>query len=93
MDMTDIIARDGYLVYRSTGEKVVWYECDPNKNVECDQLLCRLKSTHDGDHEYGFCSKTTNPVYRKDGGKAWYAAWKTADDGEPYWGREYIEGV
>ena len=30
--------------------------------------------------------------FRKDGGKAWYAVLKTSsDDGEPYWGREYVE--
>lgn len=40
---------------------------------------------------FGFCAKTTNPAFRKDGGKAWYAVMKTPEEGEPYWGREYIE--
>ena len=39
---------------------------------------------------FGFCSKTLDPRFRKDGGKAWYAVLKTSEDGgEPYWGREY----
>lgn len=88
MDMNDIIARDGYLVYGSTGEKVIWYECDPNKNIECDKSMCRSLSVED--HDFGFCSKTINPNYRKDGGVAWYAVLKSDGESEPYWGREYI---
>ena len=43
---------------------------------------------------FGFCSKTLDPRFRKDGGKAWYAVLKTSEDGgEPYWGREYVEVV
>lgn len=29
--LEDIIARDGYLVDSATGEKVIFYECDPEK--------------------------------------------------------------
>lgn len=90
-NMEDIISKDGYLVYGSTGEKVIWYECDPDKNFECNKAMCR--SSMNEDHSFGFCSKTNNPVYRKDGGKAWYAVLKTDGDSEPYWGREYVEGV
>ena len=43
---------------------------------------------------FGFCSKTLDPRFCKDGGKAWYAVLKTSEDGgEPYWGREYVEVV
>ena len=90
-DYNDIIASNGYLVYRSTGEKVIWYQCDPNKNCECNKSICRVGT--DEDHNIGFCDKTNNPAYRKDGSKAWYAVLKCDGEGEPYWGREYIEGV
>lgn len=87
--MSEIVASGGYLVYEETGEKVVFYECDPAKNIKCDKTFCRLIRSEDQD--IGFCAKTTNPKYRKDGGKKWYAVWKRDEDGEPYWGREYIE--
>ena len=90
-NINDIIQVDGYLVYASTGEKVLWYECDPCKNVECSKTMCR--SAENEGHDFGFCSKTNNPNYRKDGGAVWYAVLKTDGDGEPYWGREYVEGV
>lgn len=89
--MNDIIAKDGYLVYGSTGEKVIFYECDPAKNFECDKTLCRMNM--DEDHEFGFCTKTIDPRFRKDGGKVWYAVLKNDGESEPYWGREYVEGV
>ena len=80
--LEDIIARDGYLVDSATGEKVIFYECYPEKNTECDE----------DEGSFGFCSKTLNPQFRKDGGRAWYAVLKQNDDDEePYWGREYLE--
>lgn len=89
-NMENIVARDGYLVDCVTGEKVVFYECDPNKNTECNRDICRSDDS-EADSAFGFCSKTLNPAFRKDGGKSWYAVMKTPDDGgEPYWGREYI---
>ena len=91
MDMSQIVAVDNYLVYGPTGEKVVWYECDPCKNTECDKTFCRMKV--DEDQDFGFCAKTANPAFRKDGSRAWYAVLKSDGTGEPYWGREYIEGV
>lgn len=86
----NIIAKDGYLVDGETGDKVIFYECDPCKNVECDKALCS-PLTEDDARGLGGCSKTVNPEFRVDGGKAWYAALKTPAEGEPYWGREYIE--
>lgn len=88
----NIVENNGYLVETTTGRKVVFYECDPAKNQECEKQLCRSSMSKD-DGEFGFCSKTINPAYRKDGGKAWYAVKKIPEVGEPYWGREYIEGV
>lgn len=91
--LEDIIARDGYLVDSVTGEKVIFYECDPAKNTECEHQICRMGGDED-EGSFGFCSKTLNPKYRKDGGRAWYAVLKkTDDDEEPYWGREYLEVI
>lgn len=86
----EIVANDSYLVWADTWERVVFYECDPEKNTECNKCMCRHIDV-DGDGEVGFCSKTTNPAFRKNGGRSWYAVLKTPDEGEPYWGREYIE--
>lgn len=90
--MKNITEKDGYLVYADTGEKVVFYECDPEKNTECAKTMCRADGSED-EGCFGFCSKTMEPQFRKDGGKAWYAVLKSPDMGEPYWGREYIEEV
>lgn len=87
----NIVHRGNYLVDEATGEKVVFYECDPAKNTECDKRLCRAANPEDDG--FGFCAKTVNPAFRKEGGRAWYAVFKTPADGEPYWGREFIEGV
>lgn len=90
VDMNNIVAHEGYLVDCLTGDKVVFYECDPAKNTECKTKICRSDSG-ENDGGLGFCSKTVDSRFRKDGGKAWYAVMKTPDDGgEPYWGREYI---
>jgi len=84
--LENIVARDGYLVDSVTGDKVVFYECDPNKNKECSKILCRASMPED-DGDFGFCAKTPNPAYRKDGGRAFYAVLKE----DTYWGREYID--
>lgn len=91
VNVNNIVARNGYLVDSTTGQKVLFYECDPAKNTECDRKICRTVEAED-EGGFGFCSKTVNPQFRKVGGKAWYAVLKTPDDGgEPYWGREYVE--
>lgn len=87
----NIISVGDYLIDNTTGNKVVFYECDPNRNCECtDRGMCNPCSAEDA-RGIGGCSKTLNPVYRKDGGRCFYAVLKTPEDGEPYWGREYIE--
>lgn len=91
--MRNIIPKDNYLVYEDTGDKVVFYECDPSKNTECEKLMCRGTCGIDAEDEgsIGFCAKTDRPEYAKDGGKKWHAVLKpSADGGEPYWGRECI---
>lgn len=91
VDLSNIVPKDGYLIDGSTGEKVIFYECDSSKNIECSKTMCRC-SEEENDGDFGFCSKTVDPEFRKDGGKAWYSVLKTPEDGgEPYWGREYIE--
>lgn len=86
VNIENIVARDGYLVDKSTGEKVIFYECDPQKNTECDQSLCRTALDED-DGDFGFCAKTPNPTFRKDGSRAFYAVLKE----NTYWGREYVD--
>lgn len=89
--MRNIIPKDNHLVYEDTGEKVVFYECDPAKNAECEKLMCRATcGTGEDEGAIGFCAKTDNPDFAKGGGKKWYAVLKPSEDGEPYWGREYI---
>ena len=91
MNLEHICEKNCYLIDSDTGEKIVWYECDPSKNSECDKVLCRSAYV-DQEHNFGFCAKTADPRFRKDGGRAWYAVKKTpTGGGEPYWGREYIE--
>lgn len=90
--MRNIVQEGGYLVYEDTHERAVFYECDPAKNTECPKTMCRIEQDED-EGSFGFCAKTTEQKYRKDGGRSWYAVKKTPDDGEPYWGREYIEEV
>lgn len=87
----NIIVKDGMLVDELTGNPVIWYECDPSKNNECDKSICRSILAGE-DHDFGFCAKTNNKKYRKDGSRSWIAVLKTSKDGgEPYWGRQYIE--
>lgn len=90
--MRNIVPEGGYLVYEDTHERVVFYECDPAKIPSAPRPWCRIEQDED-EGSFGFCAKTTEPKYRKDGGRSWYAVKKTPDDGEPYWGREYIEEV
>ena len=77
--LEDIVVQENYLIDAATGEKVIFYECDPNKNTECDHSMCRVEEA-ENDSGFGFCSKTLNPVLKT-----------PDDDGEPYWGREYLE--
>ena len=81
-----IVPQNGYLVDADTGEKVVFYECDPRKNTECDKRMCRM-DREENDSSFGLCAKTTNPAFRKDGGRSFYAVLKV----DTYWGREYID--
>lgn len=91
--MTEIIVVDNYLVNGATGEKIIFYECDPIRNTECEHQICRVKNDED-EGSFGFCSKTLDPRFRKNGGRAWYAVLKQTDeDEEPYWGREYLEEI
>lgn len=90
-DINNIVPRNGYLVDSVTGEKILFYECDPVKNTDCERKMCRSGEQED-EGSFGFCSKTLDPRFHKDGGKVWYAVLKTpTDGGEPYWGREYVE--
>lgn len=87
--IASIVPHNGYLVDSETGDKVLFYECDPSKNTECSKNMCRCEASED-DGGFGFCSKTVNPEFRKENGSVWYSVLKTPDEGEPYWGREYV---
>ena len=84
-----ITERDGYLVDSVTGEKVVFYVCDPSKNTECAHHLCRanLIDANEDDGAFGYCGKTINPEFRKEGTQPFYAVMKD----RTYLGREYIQ--
>lgn len=78
---------EGYLCRPDTGERVVFYECDPHKNFLCDRQLCRALAGTESEAEFGFCSCTPEPAFCKDGGRAFYK--RLNEDG--YYGREYID--
>lgn len=78
MKKTDIVSCDGYLMDSETGKRVVFYQCDPDKNTECEKRACKNL----------FCSKTTDSRFRKDGGKAFYASFKSSSGGQPVFGWE-----
>ena len=84
-----IIEKDGYLVDSITGERVIFYECDPSKNTECTHSICRTTDSLEDEGEFGLCGKCLNPDFKKDGSKPFYAVLKEGT----YWGREYIEEV
>ena len=62
VDINNIVSRGGYLVDGVTGEKVLFYECDPRKNTECNREMCRGDGAED-EGGFGFCSKTLDPRY------------------------------
>ena len=43
VDINNIVSRGGYLVDGATGEKVLFYECDPRKNTECNHEMRAVK--------------------------------------------------
>ena len=80
---------EGYLCDPKTGERVVFYTCDPAKNFLCDKAMCRASRGCEEEGELGFCSSTPEPAFRKDGTRPFYK--RLNSDG--YYGREYIEEV
>lgn len=62
VDINNIVSRGGYLVDGVTGEKVLFYECDPRKNTECNREMCRGGGAED-EGGFGFCSKTLDPRF------------------------------
>ena len=74
---------EGYLVDSATGEKIIFYTCDPSKNTGCDKRLCR----HEHPEGVGFCSSTPEREYQAEGTRPFYKRL----NGEGYFGREYID--
>lgn len=84
--MSEIIKNDeGYLVDAASGERVVFYTCDPKKNPDCNKSMCRANIPEN----MGFCSSSMNPEHRAEGTRPFYK--KLNDEG--YFGREYVEEV
>lgn len=79
---------DGYLV-NGSGEKIVFFVCDPAKNFLCDKTMCRASAGGEDEGEIGFCSSTPEPAFRKEGTRPFYK--RLNSDG--CFGREYIEEV
>lgn len=78
---------EGYLSDAKTGERIVFYECDPLKNCLCPKTMCRPKADEENAEQIGFCSCTTEPAFRKNGGRAFY---KRKNE-EGWFGREYVD--
>lgn len=76
---------EGYLVDKDSGERVVFYTCDPKKNEECKKTHCRANIPEN----MGFCSSSTDPAHRAEGTRPFYKRLNS----EEYFGREYIEEV
>lgn len=80
---------EGYICNPDSGERVVFFTCDPAKNCLCDKTMCRAKCGAEDEGEIGFCSSTPEPAFQKDGTKPF---WKKLNEAG-YFGREYIEEV
>lgn len=78
---------EGYLCNKETGERVVFYACDPAKNFLCCKGMCRGEPDTENEAEFGFCASTPEPAFKADGAKPFYK--RLNADG--YFGREYIE--
>lgn len=76
---------EGYMVDED-GRKVVFYVCDPTKNILCTHGMCRAMTAGEGEAEIGFCASTPEKAFQKEGTKPFYK--RLNADG--YYGREYI---
>jgi hypothetical protein len=59
---------EGYLANADTGEKVIFYDCDPEKHQTCGKRDCKPL----GYHGPGACDMTKFREYKADGGRAFY---------------------
>lgn len=63
MSPTLIKDKEGFIINTKTGDRLVFYDCDPNKNVLCPKTMCGLTNA-DG---FG-CTRTCEPLFAKEGG-------------------------
>jgi hypothetical protein len=62
-------SKERFITDADTGEKIVFYECDPEKNKDCGKLICK----HSGlKPQFGICDITNKAEYRADEGRAFY---------------------
>lgn len=86
MQLSKLVPDDkGYLVNPDTGEKVIFWECDPTKNILCTKAMCRGRSA-ESEAEIGFCTSTPERAFAKEGARPFYKRL----NGEGYFSREYI---
>lgn len=83
--MNKQIGADRFLVDTETGKKIVFYQCDPEKNQHCRKSGC--KSLGRGDDMIG-CDITTDPEARAAGSQAFYLYCIPGSSVE--WSRVYI---
>lgn len=78
---------EGYLTDPETGKRVIFWPCDPAKNVLCTKAMCRGCTGLESEAEIGFCASTPERAFAKEGSKPFYKRLNA----EGYFGREYIE--
>lgn len=88
MELSNLkVDTEGYLCDTGTGKRVVFYACDPAKNILCGKGMCRGGKGMENEAEFGFCASTPEPAFKVDGSRPFYK--RLNADG--YFGREYIE--
>ncbi len=78
---------DGYAC-DADGEKVVYYDCDPRKNIECKKTRCAFRGVLPW--KRGCCDKTREQAARRGGSKPFYIKLEKKGD-QVVFAREYIE--
>ena len=71
-----------------SGERIIYYDCDPDKNKECKKVWCAFRGILPW--KRGTCDKTTDKAARRAGTKPFYIKLGKRGD-RVVFGREYIE--
>ena len=78
---------DGYAC-GADGKRVVFYDCDPQKNIGCKKTMCAFGG--DWQWKRGHCDKTTEKDASRDGSKPFYIK-QEKKGARVVFVREYIE--